>query len=78
VGPYTPGIRLTLAATTFQPSGKRTQLCIWRPILPGAELRRNSVEAVPKSRPKRCNHGAFEIALKADGGSGSPKGLDLG
>ena len=26
---------LTWAATTRQPSGKRTQVCIWRPTLPG-------------------------------------------
>ena len=29
------GMMLTWAATTFQPSGKRTQVCIWRPTLPG-------------------------------------------
>src|SRR5690606_30619270 len=32
-------IRLTCAATTRQPSGQRTQVCIWRPMRPGAEGR---------------------------------------
>ena len=44
-------IRLTCAATTCQPSGKRTQVCIWRPTLPGTVTRWNSVEAVAKSCP---------------------------
>ncbi len=30
---------LTWAATTRHPSGKRTQVCIWRPTLPGAVSR---------------------------------------
>ena len=44
-------ITLTCAATTRQPSGKRTQVCIWRPILPGTLARWNSVEATAQSRP---------------------------
>ena len=44
-------IRLTCAATTCQPSGKRTQVCICRPSLPGTVSRRNKVEATAKSRP---------------------------
>ena|SRR5437879_4700982 len=32
-------IRLTCAATTCQPSAKRTQVCIWRPTLPGTVTR---------------------------------------
>ena len=43
--------RLTWAATTRQPSGKRTQLWVCRPIL-SVPARRNSVLAVAKSRPK--------------------------
>ena len=43
---------LTWAATTRQPSGKRTQvwLCAVHPLIEGP-LRRNSVLAVAKSRP---------------------------
>ncbi len=44
-------IKLTCAATTCQPSGKRTQVCCCRPTLPGTVSRRNSVEATAKSRP---------------------------
>ena len=44
-------ITLTCAATTRQPSSKRTQVCICRPIFPGDDARRNNVEAVAKSRP---------------------------
>jgi len=32
-------IVLTWAATMRQPSGKRTQVCIWRPTLPDAFAR---------------------------------------
>jgi hypothetical protein len=42
---FPSSIRLTCAATTRQPCAKRTQVCICRPILPGAEGRWNSVEA---------------------------------
>ena len=42
---------LTCAATTRQPSGKRTQVCIWRPTLPTSVGRWNSVEATAQSRP---------------------------
>ncbi len=41
----------TCAATTRHPSGMRTQVCIWRPTLPLALSRRNSVDAVAKSVP---------------------------
>ena len=44
-------IKLTCAATTCQPSGKRTQVCCCRPTLPGTVSRRNSVEATAWSRP---------------------------
>ncbi len=37
---------LTWAATIRQPSGKRTQVCICRPTLPGALSRRNRVAAI--------------------------------
>src|SRR5687768_15836281 len=43
--------RLTCAATTFQPLGNRTQVCIWRPTLPGKVFRWNNVDATAKSRP---------------------------
>lgn len=39
-------IRLTWAATTRHPSGNLTQVCICRPIFPGAVSRWNWVEAV--------------------------------
>ena len=42
---------LTWAATIRQPSGKRTQVCICRPILPGALSRRKRVAAIAQSRP---------------------------
>ena len=42
---------LTWAATMRQPSGKRTQVCICRPTLPGADSRRNRVAATAQSRP---------------------------
>ncbi len=42
---------LTCAATTCQPSAKRTHVCIWRPTLPFMASRWNSVEATAKSRP---------------------------
>src|SRR4051794_41166611 len=45
-------IVLTCAATTRQPSGKRTHVCCWRPTLPGAPARYTRVEATAKSRPK--------------------------
>src|SRR5271156_6783722 len=48
---YHSAITLTWAATTNQPSGKRTQVCICRPTLPGMVGRWNRVEAIPKSRP---------------------------
>jgi hypothetical protein len=38
-------MKLTCAATTRQPSGKRTQVCICCPILQGTLARRNSVDA---------------------------------
>ena len=44
-------ITLMWAATIRQPSGKRTQVCICRPTLPGAPSRRNSVAAMARSRP---------------------------
>ena len=44
-------ITLTCAATTRQPSAKRTQVCIWRPTLPTMLGRWNRVEATAKSRP---------------------------
>ena len=44
-------MRLTCAATTRQPSGKRTQVCICRPTLPGMLSRWNRVEATAQSRP---------------------------
>ena len=44
-------IMLTWAATTRQPSGKRTQVCICRPTFVGALARWNSVEATAWSRP---------------------------
>jgi hypothetical protein len=47
----TSSITLTCAATIRQPSGKRTQVCICRPILPGALSRRNKVAAIAKSWP---------------------------
>ena len=34
-----PSIMLTCAATIRQPSANRTQVCIWRPILPGEAAR---------------------------------------
>ena len=47
------GSSMTLiwAATMRQPSGKRTQVCICRPTLPGAESRRNRVAEIAQSRP---------------------------
>ena len=39
IGQRGSSIKLTWAATTRQPSGKRTQVCIWRPILPGTLAR---------------------------------------
>ena len=48
---YIASIRLTWAATTRQPSGILTQVCIWRPIFPGTLSRSNKVEAVAKSCP---------------------------
>ena len=48
---YPSLITLTWAATTNQPSGKRTQVCICRPTLPGMVARWNRVEAIAKSRP---------------------------
>ncbi len=42
---------LTWAATMRQPSAKRIQVCICRPILPGALSRRKSVAATAQSRP---------------------------
>ena len=44
-------MRLTWAATIRHPCGIRTQDCICRPILPGAEARSNNVDAMAKSRP---------------------------
>ncbi|ODN69943.1 hypothetical protein A6302_02716 [Methylobrevis pamukkalensis] len=44
-------MRLTWAATTFQPAVVRAQVCICRPSLLAVEGRRNSVEATAKSRP---------------------------
>ena len=44
-------IKLTCAATTRQPSAKRTQVCICRPTFPGTLARWNSVEATAWSRP---------------------------
>src|SRR5262249_3790686 len=44
-------MKLTCAATTCQPSAKRTQVCICRPILPGTDARSNRVEATAKLRP---------------------------
>ena len=58
-GIYTPYVRcagqassmtLTWAATMSQPSGNRTQVCIWRPTFPGLD-RGNKVAAIAKSRP---------------------------
>ena len=43
-------IRLTCAATIFQPLGILIQVCIWRPIL-SVPLRRNSVLAIAISSP---------------------------
>src|SRR6266852_1138212 len=48
---YSSPITLTCAATTNQPSGKRTQACICRPTLPGVVTRWNRVEAIAKSQP---------------------------
>ena len=47
------GSSMTLiwAATMRQPSGKRTQVCICRPIFPGALSRRNRVAAMAQSGP---------------------------
>ena len=42
---------LTWAATIRQPMGKRTHVCICRPILLDAPSRRNSVAAIAQSRP---------------------------
>lgn len=47
---YHASIRLTCAATTRQPSARRTQVWLCRPSL-GLPSRRNSVIAVAKSRP---------------------------
>ena len=44
-------ITLIWAATIRQPCGKRTQVCICRPTLPGAPSRRKSVAAMARSRP---------------------------
>src|SRR5437588_9453219 len=41
---------LTWAATTRQPSGRRAQLCIWRPTVPGG-VSRYSVETVANVSP---------------------------
>ena len=41
----------TWAAAIRQPSGVRTQVCIWRPSLPATLSRRNRVEATAKSLP---------------------------
>jgi hypothetical protein len=43
--PSGSSITLTWPATTRQPSLQRTHVWVWRPILPGAVLRRKSVEA---------------------------------
>ena len=43
---------LTWAATTRQPAGVRTQVCVCRPTLPGADARRTRVEQVARSAPK--------------------------
>jgi hypothetical protein len=47
-------ITLTCAATTCQPWGKRTQVCIWRPTLPGMVSRRTA-----SRRPRNRGHTWF-------------------
>src|SRR5262249_26018144 len=56
---------LTWPTTICQPLGPLTQVCVWRPILPGA--RRNSVEATAKSRPKVVITVRFSVRARPAG-----------
>src|SRR5262245_6431278 len=65
---------LTCPTTMRQPSAKRTQVCVWRPTLPGVVGRWKRVDAIAKSRP---DHGPRQGSGKTGGRTRRPERCDF-